>query len=244
VKETFVTGVQVYVPVPEDPNRGAAAEELGVGRISAELSGKVAAHERVRRYAVLRKQVEAAQTKIADAEKAVRRVAALRQLHEDDPTPNLAADLAEADRGKAAAEVARAAAERDLATIQTVVARHYASTAESVEREVDVALTTHKLALLDRSMKARTELQKIAPHDLGRTVTDPTEVARRIGRARELLGELALLESAIRRLELREQFLALELIAAALGPTPTGVEKGPDGRYKLAESPRPVPAGR
>jgi hypothetical protein len=125
-----------------------------------------------------------------------------------------------------------------------VVARHFATTAESVEREVSLALTVHKIALLDRSMKARTELQKTAPHDLGRTVTDPAELARRIGRARGLLAELALLEGAIRRLGLREQSLAGELLTGAIGPMPSGFEKAPDGRYTLAESPRPAPAGR
>ena len=141
------------------PRRRAEHRAAAAKALSAEIASKY----EVQKWKTIGAQIAAARAKVAEAELTLKRVAAAKQLLEENPEPDLANKLLAITQRREAAITARAAAEAELEVLHRVdVAGFWCEAANSIRGTVRTAGTTLVIALSEKRERVSTALNEAA----------------------------------------------------------------------------------
>ncbi|MBY0459177.1 MAG: hypothetical protein K2V38_17720, partial [Gemmataceae bacterium] len=136
---------EVYIGPPLD---GVCAIEARVRELPA-----------VKKWLTLRPQISSAERAVRDADRVIQAVQHARAILELNPEPDLACKLRESESRYDAAVAAKAAAERDLATIRHLVAPLWVSAANSIPHACTTAVLARDQEVQDAGVVAKRSLR-------------------------------------------------------------------------------------
>lgn len=219
-------GLSVHFRFPPDPGRRDKARAATVGVIREQIEGAARVLPEVGKFRRLAPQVADARRRVAEAERALTRLAARSLSLEADPTDTVVADLRQIADERAAAEKLRAEAEADAAKLESMAAGLWVDAA----RGISLCTADPRLRMLAR-LEARV-----------------AEV--RAGFCERVAGFLAPLVEAEAEYDVfvAEAFADVTAVPMVrdrlIGGPPAGCVRTPDGRFQVAPPTPPPPSPR
>jgi hypothetical protein len=216
--------VNAYVDsLPPPADLAARAAALGLPAIRAEALA--AARTSAERWLTLKKQIDAANKTLAEAAAAERRASAAKVLLETNPEDDLVAKLRRIEGEVAATRAAREAAEKDLAALRHLVAKHFCAAANVVASRAKSTAVFHLNGLADPLKAAEIQLAEASrkvEETLRRAVAEYLVPAA---------AEVLALQKASTWNGGVEDFVK-GVLADSVGPVPEGVRVDVRGRYE------------